>query len=94
MAGGLAAAKEAGFRNNAVVDSQRLGRLPHRNMFGVFGECSMNSLGYRLWVTVRPGWKNCWGELRGPLSQSLPHPENYLFRALIYSISSTLKNCT
>ena len=38
MAGGLAAAKEAGFRNNAVVDSQRLGRLPHRNMFGVFGE--------------------------------------------------------
>ena len=32
MAGGLAAAKEAGFRNNAVVDSQRLGRLPHRNI--------------------------------------------------------------
>jgi len=43
MAGGLAAAKEAGFRNNAVVDSQRLGRLPHRNMFGVFG-VAMNSL--------------------------------------------------
>jgi hypothetical protein len=39
MAGGLAAAKVAGFRNNAVVDSQRLGRLPYRNMSGVFGEC-------------------------------------------------------